>query len=43
MAEALKMKVDTIRGEILESYNLTDARDGLTPRQRRFVWTMGKR
>lgn len=40
MAEALKMKVDTIRGEILESYNLPDARDGLTPRQRRILWAM---
>ena len=43
MAEALKMKVDTIRGEVLESYNLPDARDGLTPRQRRILWTMRQR
>ena len=40
MAEALKMKVDTIGGKILERYNLPDARDGLTPRQRRILWVM---
>lgn len=43
MAEALKMKVDTAEGEPLESYNLPDARDGLTPRQRRILWTMRQR
>ena len=43
MAEALKMKVDTIGGDILERYNLPDARDGLTPRQRRILWAMYKR
>lgn len=43
MAEALKMKVDTEDKETFESYNLPDARDGLTPRQRRILWTMRKR
>ena len=43
MAEALKMKVDTAEGEPFKSYNLPDARDGLTPRQRRILWTMRQR
>jgi len=40
MAEALKMKVETEEKETFESYNLPDVRDGLTPRQRRILWTM---
>ena len=40
MAEALKMKVDTEDKETFESYSLPDARDGLTPRQRRILWAM---
>lgn len=43
MAEALKMKVDTEDKENFESYNLPDVRDGLTPRQRRILWTMRQR
>ncbi len=43
MAEALKMKVDTLTENGTESYDLPDARDGLTPRQRRILWTMRKR
>lgn len=43
MEKALKMKVDTIGGAPFESYNLPDARDGLTPRQRRILWTMRMR
>lgn len=43
MAEALKMKVDTAGSETFESYSLPDARDGLTPRQRRILWAMHKR
>ena len=43
MADALKMKVDTEDRETFERYNLPDARDGLTPRQRRILWTMRMR
>ena len=43
MAEALKMKVDTLTEKGTESYDLPDARDGLTPRQRRILWAMRKR
>ena len=43
MAETLKMKVETEGKETFESYNLPDARDGLTPRQRRILWAMYKR
>lgn len=43
MAEALKMKVDTTERETFESYSLPDVRDGLTPRQRRILWTMWQR
>ena len=40
MADALKMKVDIDDKEAVENYNLPDARDGLTPRQRRILWAM---
>lgn len=43
MAEALKMKVDTAGSETFENYSLPDARDGLTPRQRRILWAMNLR
>lgn len=43
MEDELKMKVDTEDKEAFESYNLPDARDGLTPRQRRILWTMRQR